>query len=86
MQSKLLKYGHTPVYLEASNDEYRKLILGELPFYRQKWKRINIDKLSHEKGEEGVEVKFEHTLKSTFKSTDHLLIAYIYPYTYLDML
>tara|TARA_B110000285_G_C15085012_1_gene595675 strand:- start:1081 stop:1269 length:189 start_codon:yes stop_codon:yes gene_type:complete len=39
-QSKLLSWGHTPVYLEVKHNEYLKLISGQLPFYRQKWKRI----------------------------------------------
>jgi len=28
----------------------------------------------------------KHVFKSSFKKSDHLLLAYIYPYTYLDHL
>lgn len=38
------------------------------------------------KGEEGLEIEFTHTLKSTFAKNDRLLVAYIYPFTFNDAL
>ena len=35
---------------------------------------------------DGLSVTFSHTVTSQFNKTDHLLLAYIYPYTYNDML
>ena len=39
-QAKLLSYGHTPVFLEVTHDQYVKLMNGELPMFRQNWKRM----------------------------------------------
>lgn len=84
-QAKLLSYGHTPVYLEVSNQEYIGLMNGEIPFFRQPWKRITSE-VEYIKGEEGLEVIFEHCVSPTFTNTDHVFFAYIYPYTFSDML
>ena len=56
---------------------------NNLPFYRQKWKRL-VEDGEYTKGEDGLEVSFKHNFKSGFKSTDYVLLAYIYPFTYLD--
>ena len=84
-QAKLLSYGHTPVYLEVNNTDYQKLIRGELAFFRQKWKRID-GGISYSKGDEGLELQFHYDLKASFKKSDHIFFAYIYPYTYQDHL
>lgn len=33
-QAKLLSYGHTPVCLEVSDENYQQLIAGKMPMYR----------------------------------------------------
>lgn len=38
------------------------------------------------KGEDGLEFSFSHTVKNSFRNTDYLFLAYIYPYTFLDHL
>lgn len=53
--------------------------------YRQKWKRMTSE-ITYTKGEEGLEADFNFVLKSNFKKDDHLLLAYIYPFTYQDHL
>lgn len=85
-QAKLMSYGHSPVYLEVTNSDYQKLVKGKLPFYRQKWKRINYADLIYEKGEDGLEATFSYSLKTSFAKSDHILFAYIYPYTFQDSL
>jgi hypothetical protein len=35
-----LSYGHTPVYLEATKEEFFALTQGKLAYYKQKWKRV----------------------------------------------
>lgn len=59
MQSRLLTYGHSPAYLEVSNQEFINLTKGKIPHYRQKWKRIPHDaRMIFQKGEEGLELEF----------------------------
>jgi hypothetical protein len=66
-QSKLLSWGHTPVYLEVKNNDYLKLTQGKLPFYRQKWKRMGEKEVEFTKNSENlVEMIFTHVLKPTF--------------------
>lgn len=84
-QAKLLSYGHTPVYLEVSDQEYNAFMNGEIPFYRQNWRRIP-GEIEYIKGEDGLEVIFEHCVSPSLKKTDHIFFAYIYPYTFNDML
>ena len=45
---------------------------------------MNYSELIYEKGEEGLEATFSYSLKSSFAKSDHILFAYIYPYTYQD--
>lgn len=40
---------------------------------------------NHTKSEEGLEVTFTYPLKSSFGKGDHLLVAYIYPFTLSDI-
>lgn len=80
-QAKLLSYGHMPVYLEVSHQDYLKLIKGQLPFYRQKWRRVT-GEMDYVKGEEGLEAVFHYQVKTNFKKDDHVFLAYIYPYTF----
>jgi len=58
-----------------------KLIKGQEPFYRQKWKRIPGES-DYFKGEEGLEAIFHFGLKHNMKANDHIFFAYTYPYTY----
>lgn len=80
-QAKLMSYGHMPVYLEVNHQDYLKLTKGQLPFYRQKWKRIP-GEIDYSKGEEGLEAIFHFNLKNSFKTDDHVFLAYIYPYNF----
>ena len=82
-QIKLLSYGHMPVYLEVDNATYLKLIKGQLPFYRQKWKRMP-GECDYFRGDEGVEAVFHYSLRHDLKKNDHIFFAYIYPYNFLD--
>jgi hypothetical protein len=80
-QAKLLSYGHMPVFLEVSHQDYLKLIKGQLPFYRQKWKRVP-GEMDYTKGDDGLEAIFHYQIKNSAKKDDHLFLAYIYPYNY----
>ena len=80
-QEKLLSYGHMPVYLEVDDLTYKKLISGQLSFYRQKWKRLP-GECQYFKGDEGLEAIFNLSLRHDLKTNDHIFVAYTYPYTY----
>lgn len=83
-QAKLLGYGHTPVYLECTKEEFAKLSTGQMPWYRQAWKRVS-GEVDHLKGDEGTEALFHHTLRDGFEPADYIVFAYIYPYTHEDL-
>ena len=78
-----MSYGHTPVYLEATKEEFFALTLGKLAYYKQKWKRVPgiMDQI---KNEEGLEAIFHFTVKSTLKKSDYIFFSYAYPFTYQD--
>lgn len=80
-----MSYGHTPAYLEVNHQDYLKLIKGDLPFYRQKWKRVP-GEVDFCKGEEGLEAIFHFNVKSSIKPDHHIFFSYTYPYTYNDMI
>jgi hypothetical protein len=85
LHGRLLDHGHTPVVLECSKDEFERLSNGQMPWYRQAWKRIS-GEVDYLKGEEGMEALFHHTLRDKFQPADYVVFAYIYPYSYDDML
>ena len=83
-QAKLLSYGHKPVYVILSNQEFQALQRGAVPVYSQKWQRIPND-VTWRRGKEGLCVAFEFTLQPEFKDKDHILFAYSQPFTRTDI-
>ena len=58
---------------------------GEIPLYRQAWKRVP-GEVEYFKGDDGLEAIFELCVSPHLVKTDHIFFAYIYPYSYNDML
>ena len=83
-QAKLLSYGHKPVFLVLSNQEFLQLQRGKVPVYSQKWQRIPTN-ISYKRAREGLCVAFEFTLAPEFKENDHILFAYAQPFTRTDI-
>ena len=83
-QAKLLSYGHKPVYLILSEEEFIRYKAGEVCVQSQKWARITEDVTCRRKGS-GIVMAFQFTLEPDFKSTDHILFAYAQPFTRTDI-
>ena len=74
-QARLLSYGHKPVYLIVTNQEFLAIQRGQVPIHSQRWQRIP-NECSCKKAREGLCIAFEFTLAPDFAANDHILFAY----------
>lgn len=84
-KTKLISSGHQPVYLVASAQEFKDLTNGALPFYRQKWRRIQ-NQPKYINGNDGPETVFSLNVDQGVKQSDYIFVAYSYPYTLNDVM
>lgn len=81
MQHKLMSFGHKPVYLKVSKEEYQDLVSGKKGFYQQDWQRIPTE-VEYSKD---IGFVFEYPSDHDIKESDHLFFAYTYPFNENDI-
>ena len=79
-----MSFGHRPIYLVVSHKEYLELIKGKKPFYEQDWQRIP-SKMEFINSDDKHGITFECPIKENIKPSDHIFIAYTYPYNMKDV-
>ena len=74
-QSRLLSYGHKPVYLVVSHKEFLAIQRGQVPVFSQRWQRIPAD-VRFRRTRDGLCLAWEFTVGANFRTSDHVLFAY----------
>lgn len=76
-QSKLISYGHRPVFVVLSPKDYREIYVeGKRSQQSQNWQRLTSDCPCKPGCEEGTQVLFECTVPDSVKSNDYVVFAY----------
>lgn len=76
-----MSFGHKPVYLKVSAEDYQDLVSGKKGFYQQDWKRVPTE-VEYSKD---IGFVFEYPSDHDLKESDHLFFAYTYPFNENDI-
>ena len=79
-----MSFGHRPIYAVVSNKEYHKLVQGKSAFYELDWQRIDSNMEFIDK-DNNYGITFECPIQKNIKPTDHILLAYTYPFNLQDI-
>jgi hypothetical protein len=82
-QSKLLGFGHKPVFVRVSRANYVQLISGRRAFSDLEWQRLPTEVEFTNKSKLGI--YFEFPLDDSIDETDYLLFSYVYPFNLNDI-
>ena len=83
-QHKQMTFGHRPIYLVVSHQEYLDLTSGRKAFYQQDWQRVP-EKMSFINKDAKLGVSFECPIREDIKPSDHILLAYTFPFNMNDV-